>query len=261
MVVQPSELLDDALLQERNDREAAAENERAGFREEHHDLPEHVLLAESHADEPSFDEPDPDHHTESSEGGHQRLTPSRAGAREQDDHSREDEELGELGLGHDRHQSQGAENSPQQWIALVGRARELVRRDRDDRDHCGANSVKERLHPPQPAEPDVRHRDAEDHEERRHDEREPDGGRADHSVLEVPQRDGQLRRERTRHDLRERQRELVLVLRDRAILLDEIPMHETGERDGTTESEAAQVEEIPYERAETGALSCRRLYG
>lgn len=45
----------------------------------------------------------------------------------------------------------------------------------------------------------------------------------------------------------------VLFLGNPASLLDEVPVHESGERDRTTEAEATEIEEIPDERAEAGA--------
>ena len=234
-------------MEERHDRQPAAEHERAGLREEDEDLKQHLLATDLEIDEPALDQPDDGDHTRPAEPRCQSLRARRPRAREERDESGDDEELGEFGFRPHGCDGEGAEYRPQERITLVGRARELVGRNGDDRDHCGADAVEERLHPPQAAEALVGDRDPDDHEERRHDERETHSRRSEHTALEVAKGDRELRGERARHDLSERDAEPILVLLDPAPPLHEVAVHEAHQRDGTPEAEGAEIQEIPDE--------------
>jgi len=54
----------------------------------------------------------------------------------------------------------------------------------------------------------------------------------------------QLRHERARHRLRDREALEVLLLRDPAAPLDQIALHVPGERDRAAEAESAQPQEV-----------------
>jgi hypothetical protein len=255
---EPSELLHDTLVEERHDRQPAAEHERARLREEDKDLKQHLLAADLETDDPPLDQPDGGDHGHPAEPRCQRLRAGRPRASEQDDEARDDEELGQLRFRPHGRDRKDAEHRPQQRITLVGRARQLVGCNGDDRDHRGADAVEERLHPPQAAEALVGNRDPHDHEERGHDECEAHRRRAQHAALEVAKGDRELRGERARHDLRERDAEPILVLVDPAPPLDEITVHEADQRHGPAEAEGAEIEEIADELGEARAGRGRR---
>ena len=81
---------------------------------------------------------------------------------------------------------------------------------------------------------------------------------AEHAVLEVAERDRELRRERARHDLGERDAEPVLVLVDPAPPLDQVAVHEADQRDGPAEAERAEIQEVADQRGQARAGRRRR---
>ena len=67
------------------------------------------------------------------------------------------------------------------------------------------------------------------------------------AALEVSDRHRRLRGERTGHDLRERDRQVVGGLVDELSILDEIAPHVADERRGAAEADRSELEEVPDE--------------
>jgi len=65
--------------------------------------------------------------------------------------------------------------------------------------------------------------------------------------------DGELGRERTRGELREREPLLVVVWRDPPTLVHDIALHVARERDRSAEPPRAELEEVENEIPERGA--------
>src|SRR5581483_1157773 len=142
---------------------------------------------------------------------------------------------------------------PRDAIAAERRAHELPRAPADDRDHGRADPVERTLHPREPAVPDVERRQREHHDERRRDERERDERRAARAGGEPAEVDRELRRERARGELREREAFAVVGLGEPAPVLDEVAMHVADERDRSTEPGRAEAEEVEGEIAQREA--------
>ena len=230
-------------MQERDDREAAAKHERAGLDEEREQVQQDVARPRRRGRQ--------DERHESSDRG--SATETRPSAHDDDERARRDEELRELGLRPDRGDEERDEDAPQERIAFVGAPRQAIRRDRDDRDHDGADPVEEGLHRGKAAVGDVQPGDGDDHRERRKDERETHERRSGYAVLEIPDRDRRLRRERARHDLRKGEREVVRLLGDDLALLDEILPHIADERGGAAETDRSKPQEVRRQLAQRGS--------
>ena len=61
---------------------------------------------------------------------------------------------------------------------------------------------------------------------------------------EVANGHGELRRQRTRHDLGEGESKLVLLVVDPVVAFDEIALHVADEGNGSTKADRAQLEEV-----------------
>jgi len=79
-----------------------------------------------------------------------------------------------------------------------------------------------------------------------------------HAALEVAKGDRELRGERARNDLGDRDAEPILVLVDPAPPLHEVAMHEAHQRDGAPEAEGAEIQEISNKLGEARAGLGRR---
>ena len=66
----------------------------------------------------------------------------------------------------------------------------------------------------------------------------------EHAVVEPAEVDRELRGERPRGELREREPFLVVLERDPAPALDEVALHVADERDRPTEAEGTEAEEV-----------------
>jgi hypothetical protein len=139
-------------------------------------------------------------------------------------------------------------------VAPQRHAHELERAARDDGDDRGADPVEGAPHPREPAVPHVQRGEGEHHQERGQDERDGHQRRAKHARVDPAQVDRELRGERPRRELGEREPLLVVAFRDPAPALDEVALHVAGERDRPAESGGPQVEEVAHERAEAGPL-------
>src|SRR5437667_280699 len=64
------------------------------------------------------------------------------------------------------------------------------------------------------------------------------------SVVHVPEIHGELRSQRTGHELRQRESFLVVLIGDPVTLLHQIAIHVSDQRDRTTEADAAQLQEV-----------------
>jgi hypothetical protein len=90
----------------------------------------------------------------------------------------------------------------------------------------------------------VQRRDRGHDQEGRHDERQRHQQGAARTTLEVAEPHRQLRGQRARHRLRDREALLVLIVRIPAALVDEVAAHVTGERDRAAEAGGAQAQEV-----------------
>jgi len=137
---------------------------------------------------------------------------------------------------------------PEQRIALIGRACQLVGRDGDDGDDRCTDAVEEGLHPPQTTEGDVRHREADDHQERREHEGQAHQGGTGDPRLEVADGNGGLGRQGTRHDLGKPERQLIGVLIDPATPLDQVPVHIPHQRSRPAKADSTELQEVARDR-------------
>ena len=87
----------------------------------------------------------------------------RPGTHQKDDNAGENKKFRQLSLSPQRDRGERDEDAPEQRIAFVGAARELVSGDGDDRNDRRADRVEQRLHPPEPAVGDIDQRDADHH--------------------------------------------------------------------------------------------------
>ena len=110
-----------------------------------------------------------------------------------------------------------------------------------------ADAIEHGLHPRHPAEGDVQRAQAQDHQKRRENEREPNERRAHDAALEKSDRHGRLGGKRTGHDLRKRDRQVVGGLVDQLPILDEVASHVADKRRRAAETERSELEEIPDE--------------
>ena len=133
---------------------------------------------------------------------------------------------------------------PQQFVLPDILGRELVGTDGDNADDRGADAVKGGLHPGQTTVAHVSPADGEHHKKGWQDKRNADHRGAHDAEMHVPEIHGELRSQRTGHELRQRQSFLVVVVGDPMALLDEIAIHVSNERYRTTEANAAQLEEV-----------------
>ena len=97
------------------------------------------------------------------------------------------------------------EERPEQRVASERQARQLHGAASDDGDHGRADPVERPLHPGEAAEADVDRGERQHHHERRQDEGEADERRAERAAADPAEVDRELRRERARGELRERQ--------------------------------------------------------
>src|SRR5262245_29006333 len=72
--------------------------------------------------------------------------PTWPSLKNQDDESGKDKELCQFGLGPYGYGCEENKDAPEERIALVGAARQLVRSNRDDCDNCCADGVEKCLH-------------------------------------------------------------------------------------------------------------------
>ena len=66
-------------------------------------------------------------------------------------------------------------------------------------------------------------------------------------AFEITDGDGNLCRQGSRHDLGQRQGQLVSILADASALLDQIAVHEADQRHRPAEAEGAEVEKVADE--------------
>ena len=114
----------------------------------------------------------------------------------------------------------------------------------NDRDHRGADSIERTSHPWQPAESQIRSRQREDHHERRSNERGTNHCRANKTRAHPPQIDRELRGQRTRGELRERESLFVLPWRKPTPPLLEVASHTFDENHRPAEADCSQPEEV-----------------
>ena len=124
-----------------------------------------------------------------------------------------EEQPHDLGLRERGHRADAGGDRPQQRVGLVRGARELVRGDRDDRQHRRADTEEDLMHDREPLVLRVEDRNGGHQQARRQHERQRDRGRAERTGLQVPEPHRQLRGERTGHRLREREPLAVLAVR------------------------------------------------
>ena len=105
VLVEPAELLHHALLQKRNDCQAAAEHKSAGLREKYQDLGEYVLAIRrgSGLPDPSFEQPDGRSQDQRCADHQHPELPARPSPREQNHQAGKDKELRKLRLRPDGH--------------------------------------------------------------------------------------------------------------------------------------------------------------
>ena len=139
---------------------------------------------------------------------------------------------------------------PQQPVAAERSLHELVDAPRDDRDDGRADPVERTLHPRQAAVREVERREDEDHDERRQHERDRDERGAEHAMVEPPEVDRELCRERPGRELRQGEALLVVLQRDPSPPLDEVALHVADERDRAAESGRPEVQEVDAEIAQ-----------
>src|SRR5262249_7879304 len=162
------ELIHHRAMEKRDDREAAAEDERTGFGEVPTDLPER--LARRWASE-TRDQP-PGRECEGS-------TRRDARADDEGDEPAGDEEPADPRFRPRRGYGGRGEEHPQQAIGAERALRQLEGAAGDDRDDRGSDSVERALHPRDAAVGEVRRGETEDHDERGQDERDRDQRRAE----------------------------------------------------------------------------------
>ena len=168
-------------------------------------------------------------------------------AHEQHEQTRKEKQRGELCTGPGGRHQHDHEDRPEQGITLVRSSRQSIRGDGDDGDDDRADAVEHGLHPRHPTVGHVQRAQAEDHEKRRENERQANESRAHDAALEVSNRHGRLGGERTGHDLRKRDRQVVGGLVDQLPILDEVASHVTDKRRRAAETERSEFEEIPDE--------------
>ena len=168
-------------------------------------------------------------------------------AHEQHEQTGKEKQRCELCTGPGGRNQHDHEDRPQKGIALVCSSRQSIRGDGDDCDDERADAVEHGLHPRHPTVGDVQCAQAEDHEKRRENERQANEGRAHDAALEVTNRHGRLGGERTGHDLRKRDRQVVGGLVDQLPILDEVASHLANKRRRAAETERSEFEEIPDE--------------
>src|SRR6185312_12006089 len=86
--------------------------------------------------------------------------------------------------------------------------------------------------------------DRDHHAERWDNERYADQGGAKNSVMNVSEVHRQLRSERTRHQLRQREPFFVIRLRNPTTSIDEIAVHVTDQRDRTAETQSPELQYV-----------------
>ncbi len=237
-LVQPVVLVHHASVEERHDREAAAEHEGSGLAEEQSDL---------HEERPVDDRGHAGNSRELGGNRHHgpRLEPAfgRRFHQPRDD-ARDQEKPHNFRLRHDGDCRGDEVERPQQPVLADRFRRELVRADRDDPDHRGADAVEHGLHPGESAVGDVSCSDSDHHEERRQHEREPHQRRSEDAVVDETEVDRELRGERPRCELRKGQPFAVILLGNPLALLHEIAMHVAHQRDRAAEAESAKAQRV-----------------
>ena len=243
-------LVDYPSVQERNDREAAAEDEGPRLAEEERDLGEDrpvqrrcdaagggymVAEGEDHCvaplrnpflwrrpDEPyeqAGDEKDPD----------------------------------DLGLGDDGDRCGDDIDHPEQLVSADALCRQLVGADGDDADDRRTNAIKDRLHPCQAAVRGISHAERQHHQERRQHERDPHQRRSQHACAHVAQINRQLRGQWAGRQLCQGESLDIIFTAHPSPFVDEVLLHVSGERNRAAESHRSQPQEVADE------LSQRRL--
>jgi hypothetical protein len=125
-------------------------------------------------------------------------------------------------------------DDPQQRIALVGGAGELVSRDRDDRQHGRSDAEENLMNDGQALVFGVEHGDRCDEQARGQHERDCDGRRPEDTGLQKAEPHRQLSRKRTGHRLREGQTLPVLVPAEPTPPLDQAALHVADQRNRPT---------------------------
>ena len=239
-LVEPAVVAHDTLLEERHDGEARAEGERAGLEEEDAEREEHVGIRGLHRVD---DAPEPER-DERARG--ERAPQPRRRRIQQDAHkARNDEEDGDLAARDEGDRRDRTEDRPEPAVVLHGDADELPRAAQDQRDHRWSDAVEERLDDGAPGERDVQRRHHAHDDERREDERHRRRDGAGKAAADVAEPHRELRGERAREGLRDREALEVLLLGDPAEALDEVALHVAGEGDRSAEAERPQAQEVP----------------
>src|SRR6267143_1430735 len=145
------------------------------------------------------------------------------------------------------HHRADQERSPEEEITGQRHPHQLERAAGDDGDDGRADAVEDPLHPGKAAVGYVEDGKRQHHRERRGDESDADERRAKDAGANPPQVDGELRRERSRRQLRERQALDVILAGNPAASLDQVALHVSSEGDGPTKAESAEAQEVEEE--------------
>ena len=222
-------LFDDAAIEERNDRQAAAENDGASLQKEPEDRPELDRARRGH---------------EQRHAGQGRRRPRRSAPNHPDSEGRENDDPNVLGASrHDDGEICRADD-PEQNVSPQRPDGEAVSRSGDDRDDGGAGAVERACDPGQAAGSGVDRRRDHHHDERRSDERGGGDERPGQAGPQPADVHRQLRRQRARRELGKGQGLLEPVLAEPAPLGHQVPAHPFGERDGATEAGEPEAQEV-----------------
>ncbi len=220
--------MNDALVQERHDRQTASEDERAGLGEK----PGKLAHRACRGDAVNSCQKEGRHHCGdlAVPQAWRRLHPHRQS-------TRSNEEPDNLGLENCGRCGGHTAQDPKEVVASESQPRQLDRASRDDGDDGCADAIEDPLHPGEPAKADVKEGKRDHHKERRQHERRSDERGSPCAAPDPAQIHGQLRREGSGRKLRKREPLDVVLFGDPTALLNQVSLHVARKRDRSAETE------------------------
>jgi hypothetical protein len=257
-VGQPAVGADHPAVQERHDRQAGAEHERASLAEVDRDLPQHPGIGRRSGHGGGRQRECQGGHA-SSEAREPQLAGS--GPDQPDQHPCGQDQQAVLGLGDQSDHGDDQEDGGQQPVVAQGAAGELGGLVGDDGDDRGTNAIEQGLEQVQALVGDVGPAGDQDHDERRGREGQADQGGTEQAVAGIAEVDGELGGQGAGGELGQGQAFFVVLLADPPALLDQVAVHVAGEGDRAAEPDGAQGEEVADQWPEPDLLGRRRGAG
>src|SRR5581483_7995811 len=181
LVRQPVMSMNYAAVQERHDRQAAAENKQSSLGEIHENFCQWASRQRNTGQE------------DSSHGGNASWHGFHHEGYYAAEQKQPDDLLRRPCSGHGEH----GEDTPKQLVTAECELGQFEGRPRNDPNDCGADAIKASLHPGESTVTHVGGRERQHHAERWQYERDPDGSRSHHAGTYISQVHGKLRRQRT----------------------------------------------------------------